>query len=110
MVIVLVVYLVLINIKNFWLRPYIMGRSVNMNEGLILVAILLATILSGILGALLVVPVLASGVIILDYLLKRITGKMPFSSKSFLIQVNPNAHQSILTQNKRRPPKKFNRN
>ena len=72
MMIVLAVYLVLISIKNFWLRPVIMGRSVNMNEGLVLVVILVATILNGIMGALLVVPVLASALIIIDYLLKRI--------------------------------------
>lgn len=72
MMIVLAVYLVLISIKNFWLRPVVMGRSVNMNEGLVLVVILVATVLNGILGALLVVPVLASAVIIIDYLIKGI--------------------------------------
>ncbi|MGC1379250.1 MAG: AI-2E family transporter [Anaerolineales bacterium] len=72
MMIVLAVYLVLISIKNFWLRPVIMGRSVHMNEGVVLVVILIATILNGIMGALLVVPVLASALIIIDYLLKRI--------------------------------------
>ena len=93
MIIVLVVYLVLINIKNLWLRPVIMGRSVNMNEGLVLVAILIATILNGILGALLVVPVLASAIIIIGYLLK---------------QISKTNHPSADGQ--RRSPKKFNRN
>lgn len=76
--IVLAVYLVLISIKNFWLRPLIMGRSVHMPEALIFVSILLATVLWGILGALLVVPVLASLVIIGDYLRRRILGMPPF--------------------------------
>jgi predicted PurR-regulated permease PerM len=70
--IVLAVYLVLISIKNFWLRPYIMGRSVRMDEAVVLISIILATILWGILGALLIVPVLASLVIIFDYLRRRI--------------------------------------
>lgn len=72
MMIVLAAYLVLISIKNFWIRPVVMGRSVHMNEGVVLVVILIATILNGIIGALLVVPVLASSLIIIDYLLKRI--------------------------------------
>jgi predicted PurR-regulated permease PerM len=93
MMIVLAVYLVLINIKNLWLRPVIMGRSVNMNEGLVLVAILIATVLNGIMGALLVVPVLASAIIFIDYLLKKIT--------------NTNAQTA---NGQHRPPKKFNRN
>jgi predicted PurR-regulated permease PerM len=42
--IVIIVYLVLINLKNFFLRPYIMGRSVHMNEALIFIAIMIATI------------------------------------------------------------------
>jgi predicted PurR-regulated permease PerM len=75
---VLIVYLVLINVKNFWLRPYIMGRSVQMNEALVFIAIIIATILEGIMGALLVVPVLASAVVILEYLRRRMSGLPPF--------------------------------
>lgn len=76
--IVLGVYLVLINIKNLLLRPFIMGRSVRMNEGLVLVSILVATVLWGILGALLIVPALASLAIIGDHLRRRILGLSPF--------------------------------
>jgi predicted PurR-regulated permease PerM len=76
--IVLVVYLVLINLKNFFLRPYIMGRSVHMNEALVFIAIIIATILKGILGALLVVPVLASVVVIAGYVQRRVLGLAPF--------------------------------
>ena len=93
MMIVLGVYLVLITIKNFLLRPVIMGRSVNMNEGLVLVVILIATILNGILGALLVVPVLASTIIVADYLLGRIANTTPQTANG-----------------RRRPPRKSNRN
>jgi predicted PurR-regulated permease PerM len=76
--IVLIVYLVLINLKNFFLRPYIMGRSVHMNEALVFVAIIIATILKGILGALLVVPLLASVVVISGYVQRRVLGLAPF--------------------------------
>jgi predicted PurR-regulated permease PerM len=85
--IVFLVYLVLINLKNFWLRPYIMGRSVHMNEALIFIAIMIATILEGILGALLVVPVLASLAVILEYIHRRVLGLTPFAddgSKQFI--------------------------
>jgi predicted PurR-regulated permease PerM len=76
--IVIIVYLVLINMKNFFLRPYIMGRSVHMNEALVFIAIMVATILKGIIGALLVVPVLASIVVIGDYIRRRVAGLPPF--------------------------------
>lgn len=72
-------YLVLINLKNFFVRPIIMGRSLHMNEALIFIAILTATILWGILGALLIVPVMASISVIMEYLRRRILGLPPFS-------------------------------
>jgi predicted PurR-regulated permease PerM len=71
-------YLVLVGLKNFFLRPMIMGRSLRMNEALIFIAIMIATILEGIMGALLVVPVLASVVVIMEYLRRRILGLSPF--------------------------------
>ena len=77
--ITLVTYLVLINLKNFFVRPIIMGRSLHMNEALIFIAILTATILWGILGALLIVPVMASVSVIMEYLRRRILGLPPFS-------------------------------
>jgi predicted PurR-regulated permease PerM len=85
--ITLVVYLILITIKNIWVRPIIMGRSVQMHETLVLISILLATVMWGILGALIIVPVLASLVIILDYLRRRVLGMPPFPpTESFISQ------------------------
>ena len=76
--IVVATYLVLINLKNFFLRPIIMGRSVHMNEGLVFIVIVIATILEGILGALLVVPVIATVVLIAGYIQRKVLGMPPF--------------------------------
>lgn len=76
--IVAFVYIVLINLKNALLRPMIMGRSLHMNEALIFIAILIATILEGIMGALLIVPLMASTSVIMEYLRRRILGLPPF--------------------------------
>lgn len=73
-----VTYLILINAKNFFVRPIIYGRSLHMNEALIFVAILSATILWGIMGALLIVPLMASIAVIMEYLRRRILGIPPF--------------------------------
>jgi len=88
-VIVVVVYLVLINAKNFFLRPIIMGRSVHMNEGVVFVVILMATILEGILGALLVVPVLASVIVIAGYIQRKVLGLPPFEDNGNIQFVAP---------------------
>jgi predicted PurR-regulated permease PerM len=74
-----ITYLVLINLKNFFLRPIVMGRSLHMNEALIFIAIMVATILEGIMGALLIVPLLASVVVIMEYLRRRLLGMHPFA-------------------------------
>ncbi|MFH2101804.1 MAG: AI-2E family transporter [Chloroflexota bacterium] len=71
-------YSVLINIKNIWLRPLIFGRSVHLNEGLVFVVIIAAVIFSGILGAFIIVPVLASAGVVVGYMRRRILGLPPF--------------------------------
>ncbi|HBX68767.1 MAG TPA: hypothetical protein DEH25_05135 [Chloroflexi bacterium] len=75
-------YLVLINFKNIWLRPRIMGHSVNLNEGLVFVAIIAAVIFGGVLGALVIIPVLASMIVIGRYLRARIFDLDPFPLES----------------------------
>ena len=54
------IYLLLINIKGIWIRPRIFARSVHMHDGIVFIAIMAAVVLQGILGALVIVPVLAS--------------------------------------------------
>ena len=76
--ITVLVYLVLIGLKNFFLRPIVMGRSVHMNEALVFIIIMIATILEGILGALLIVPLYASTVLIIGYIQRKILGQPPF--------------------------------
>lgn len=71
-------YVVLINVKNIWLRPHILGRSVHMHEGLVFIAIVAAVVFIGILGAFIIVPVLASLGVVGDYLRRRILGLPPF--------------------------------
>jgi predicted PurR-regulated permease PerM len=101
------VYLVLINLKNFFLRPYVMGRSLHMNEALIFIAIMIATILEGIMGALLIVPLLASVVVVMEYLQRRVLGLPPFGddgTRQFVPpeKTNPRARLNLDTRKKRK--------
>jgi predicted PurR-regulated permease PerM len=77
-VLVFGIYLGLINIKNIWLRPRVFGRSVHMHEGIVFVAIMVAVVLEGIIGALVVVPLLASAVVLVRYLYRRMQGLPPW--------------------------------
>lgn len=71
-------YIVLINVKNIWLRPLIYGRSVHMHEGVVFVAIIAAVIFTGIIGAFIIVPVLASLGVIGRYLHAKLIGLPAF--------------------------------
>ncbi len=59
-VLVFVIYFVLIQVKAVWLRPRVMKHFLHMNEGLIFIAIIGATMVWGILGALIIIPLMAT--------------------------------------------------
>jgi len=72
------IYLVLNNFKTIYLQPRILGKSVFLHEGVVFVAIIAAIMLQGILGVLIVVPVLASIMIIGRYIRRKLLGLNPF--------------------------------
>jgi predicted PurR-regulated permease PerM len=65
--IILIIYLVLINIKGIWIRPKIFAKSVHMHEGIVFAAIIIAVMVQGILGALVIIPLMASISVISRY-------------------------------------------
>jgi predicted PurR-regulated permease PerM len=75
-------YLVLNNIKTIWLQPRILGHSVLLHEGVVFVAIVTAIILQGVLGVLVVVPLLATLGVAGRYLRRRLLGLTPFEEES----------------------------
>jgi predicted PurR-regulated permease PerM len=72
------VYLILNNFKTIYLQPRILGKSVFLHEGVVFVAIIAAIMLQGILGVLIVVPVLASIVVLGRYVRRKLLGLNPF--------------------------------
>jgi predicted PurR-regulated permease PerM len=76
------IYLVLNNFKTIYLQPRILGKSVLLHEGVVFVAIIAAIVLQGMLGVLIVVPVLASGMILGRYIRRRLLGLNPFEDSA----------------------------
>jgi predicted PurR-regulated permease PerM len=76
------IYLVLNNFKTIYLQPRILGKSVFLHEGVVFVAIIAAIMLQGILGVLIVVPVLASAIIIGRYIRRKLLGLNPFEDST----------------------------
>ncbi len=54
------VYAAIQQVDNLWLRPQYMGQALQLHPGLVIVALLAALALTGVLGALIIVPLLAS--------------------------------------------------
>jgi predicted PurR-regulated permease PerM len=75
------VYLLLNNFKTIWLQPRILGHSVFLHEGVVFVAIIAAIVLQGVLGVLIIVPLLASFVVLGRYIRRRLLGLPPFDDE-----------------------------
>ena len=72
------IYLVLNNFKTIYLQPRILAKSVSLHEGVVFVAIIAAIMLTGILGVLIVVPLLSSAAVIGRYIRRKLLGINPF--------------------------------
>jgi predicted PurR-regulated permease PerM len=68
------IYFLLINIKGIWIRPRIFARSVHMHDGVVFIAIMASIVLQGILGALVIVPLLASLGVLGKHIYRRLLG------------------------------------
>ena len=79
--IILIIYLVLINIKGIWIRPKIFAKSVHMHEGIVFAAIIIAVMVQGILGALVIIPLIASASVIFRYLYNKLLESTPHDKK-----------------------------
>jgi len=96
-VLVFSIYFVLIQIKAIWLRPRVMKHFLHMNEGLIFVAIIGAAIVWGILGALIIVPLMATARVVGRYVRCRLLYLEPWPQESDNSVDNPvNPHAEIL--------------
>jgi predicted PurR-regulated permease PerM len=73
-----IVYTLIQQVDNLWLRPRLLGDRLALHPGLIIVALLGALGVSGVLGALLVVPLLATLKIIVRFFYRRIYGSSPW--------------------------------
>lgn len=77
-ILIISIYVVVMQIKSFWIRPVVMGRFMHMNTGLVFVAIIGAALLSGILAALIILPVIASIFLIGHYIRCRLLNIPPW--------------------------------
>lgn len=72
--VMVVIYTLVQQVDNLWLRPQLMGRQLHIHPGIVFVGLIGALALSGILGALLIVPAMASVKVLGRYIYNKMLG------------------------------------
>jgi len=67
MVIVVAIFIFIQQVENIWWRPQIMGQTLRLHPGLVFVGVIGALALSGVLMALIIIPMMASVDVLLRY-------------------------------------------
>ena len=68
------VYAGIQQIDNLWLRPQYMGHALKLHPGVVVIALISALALTGVLGAIVIVPVLASLKVLAEYSYNKLLG------------------------------------
>ncbi len=74
-VVMIVIYTLVQQVDNLWLRPQLMGRQLHIHPGVVFVGLIGALAMSGILGALLIIPAIASAKVLGKYLYNKLLGQ-----------------------------------
>ena len=77
-VIVLIVFVVIQQVENIWIRPALMGRRLRLHPALVFIGVFSSLALFGILAALIVIPVMSSIGVLGRYIHCRIRGIDPY--------------------------------
>lgn len=85
-VMLIIVYALVQQVDNFWLRPHLLGQRLRLHPALVVIGLIGAIALSGLLGALIVVPMIASGKILGHYIHSKLLGLPPWLPEEDLIQ------------------------
>jgi predicted PurR-regulated permease PerM len=74
----LLVYTAAQQVDNLWLRPQFLGKHLRLHPGLVFVSMIGALALSGILGAFVVVPIIATMKVVGRYVHRKLLGLPPW--------------------------------
>lgn len=77
----ILVYTLVQQLDNLWLRPQFMGRELRLHPGVVFVGLIGALALSGILGTIVVVPTIASARVIGRYIHRKLLGLPPWPTE-----------------------------
>lgn len=85
-IIVAVIYLVVVQLQANVVAPYITGRAVKLSPATVLIGLVVGVQVAGLVGALLVVPVVATGKEVGRYVLAKLSDRPPFQGEPVLVE------------------------
>lgn len=104
-VIVVAIFLVIQQVENIWWRPQIMGQTLRIHPGLVFVGVIGALALSGILGALVIIPLMASLGTLGRYIQAKLRDEPPWQEDIIQPMEKPVTPKRIIRKKKTSPPK-----
>jgi predicted PurR-regulated permease PerM len=81
-VLLVIVYALIQQVDNLWLRPQLLGHQLRLHPGVVFVGLIGALALSGVFGALLVVPLMASFKVIGHYIRCKLLDLPPWTDEA----------------------------
>jgi predicted PurR-regulated permease PerM len=81
-VIVVAIFFFIQQVENIWWRPQIMGHHLRLHPGVVFVGVIGALALSGVLSALVIIPLMASISVLLGYIKAKLRGEDPWADES----------------------------
>lgn len=76
------IFLVIQQVENIWWRPQIMGQTLRLHPGVIFVGVIGALALSGVLSALVIIPLMASIAVLGRYIKAKLRGEAPWAEET----------------------------
>ncbi|MBN2499337.1 MAG: AI-2E family transporter [Anaerolineales bacterium] len=78
-ILVLILFFGIHFLETYWLRPLIMGQSLQLHPALVIISVIGALSLGGVLAVLIIVPLLSTADILGTYFYRRILGRDPWT-------------------------------
>lgn len=94
-IVVLGIFVLIQQIENIWLRPQIMGHTLQLHPALVFVGVLGSLALFGVFGALVIIPLMASVKILGRYIHARLLGRKPWPEEKIETEDDPAANVAV---------------
>jgi len=99
----ILIYAAVQQVDNLWLRPQLMGKQLHLHPGLVFVGLIGALALSGVLGAIIVVPCIATAKVVGEYIRHKLLGLPPWSQEDLAAASEKEREEDAADQGEPKP-------